>query len=514
MPSTALDERAKAAALAHPAASPDEHHATRSGEDWDVDGIVAYSKICTHVGCPVDLYEQQTHHLLCPCHQSTFDVTAGLQGDLRPGRPAPAAAGDRPWTRRDTWSPASDFDEPVGPELLGAWMSASMASSSKAAGEVADDRSTSGSAPAKFVQAQRPQGLPGPLVVHARRDRALQLHHPAADRHVPDALLQAEPWPRSSTTAPTSRCTGLTMSEAYASTLRHLVRRPRRPAHAPDPPLGGAALRGRDHRAHAAASSSPARSASRASSTGSSASCCSLLGILEGFAGYSLPDDLLSGTGLRIADGVMLSIPVVGTYLSFFLFGGEFPGEDIIPRLYTVHILLIPGIILALITVHLILVWYQKHTQFPGPGRTEKNVVGYPLFPVYTAKAGGFFFIVFGVTALLVGVRQINPIWLFGPYDPSQVTAGSQPDWYMGFLDGALRMFPELGDQLLGLHVSWNILIPALIMPGLLFTPMALYPFLEALGDRRQPRAPPARPAAQRPDPHRRSASWRSSIYG
>ena len=105
------------------------------------------------------------------------------------------------------------------------------------------------------------------------------------------------------------------------------------------------------------------------------------LSFVEGFAGYSLPDDLLSGTGLRITEGVLLSLPVVGTYLSFFLFGGEFPGDDIIPRLYTAHVLLIPGVFLALITVHLMLVWYQKHTQYPLPGRTEHNVVGLPVLP-------------------------------------------------------------------------------------------------------------------------------------
>src|SRR5262245_4459105 len=132
-----------------------------------------------------------------------------------------------------------------------------------------------------------------------------------------------------------------------------------------------------------------------------------VLGILEGFAGYSLPDDLLSGTGLRIAEGLMRSIPVVGTYVSFFTFGGEFPGDDFISRLYTVHVLLIPGLILALITAHMLLLVYHKHTQFPGPGRTNKNVVGYPLLPVYMAKAGGFFFIVFGVTALMGALFQI-----------------------------------------------------------------------------------------------------------
>lgn len=152
------------------------------------------------------------------------------------------------------------------------------------------------------------------------------------------------------------------------------------------------------------------------------------LGIVEGFLGYSLPDDLLSGTGVRIAHAIIQSIPVVGTYLSFFAFGGAFPGEVFIPRIYIVHVLLLPGIFLALITVHLMLVWYQKHTQYPGPGRTEKNVVGYPLMPVYMAKAGGFFFIVFGITAFLGAVASINPIWLYGPYTPGQISAGSQPD--------------------------------------------------------------------------------------
>jgi ubiquinol-cytochrome c reductase cytochrome b subunit len=212
------------------------------------------------------------------------------------------------------------------------------------------------------------------------------------------------------------------------------------------------------------------------------------LGIVEGFLGYSLPDDLLSGTGVRIAHAIIQSIPVVGTYLSFFAFGGAFPGEVFIPRIYIVHVLLIPGIFLALITVHLMLVWYQKHTQYPGPGRTEKNVVGYPLMPVYMAKAGGFFFIVFGITAFLGAVASINPIWLYGPYTPGQISAGSQPDWYMGWLDGLVRMAPPLETYLFGYTISWNILLPGLIIPGIIFTGMALYPFIESwmTGDKRE----------------------------
>ncbi|WP_372733986.1 cytochrome bc complex cytochrome b subunit [Nocardioides sp.] len=228
-----------------------------------------------------------------------------------------------------------------------------------------------------------------------------------------------------------------------------------------------------------------------------------LLGTLEGFTGYSLPDDLLSGTGIRAADGFMKASPVIGSYMSFFLFGGEFPGESIIPRLYTVHVLLIPGLLLALITAHMLLLVFHKHTQWPGPGRTEQNVVGFPMLPVYAAKAGGFFFIVFGVTALMGGLLTINPVWLFGPYDPSKVTAGSQPDWYMGWPDGLLRIMPGIESHWFGHTISWNVMLPILIMPPLMLTLLILLPFLESwiTGDKRdhhllqRPRNAPTRTA-------------------
>jgi ubiquinol-cytochrome c reductase cytochrome b subunit len=212
------------------------------------------------------------------------------------------------------------------------------------------------------------------------------------------------------------------------------------------------------------------------------------LGIIEGFIGYGLPDDLLSGTGLRITNGMIQASPVVGTYMNFFIFGGEFPGDEFVSRFFIVHVLLIPGIILALVTAHLFLVVYHKHTQYAGPGRTQKNVVGYPLFPVYTAKAGGFFFVVFGITALMGALMQINPVWLYGPYNPAEVTAGSQPDWYMGWLEGAVRIFPGFESHFWGITISWNLLIPALIIPPAFVTLVALYPFIEGwiTGDKRE----------------------------
>ncbi|WP_420175769.1 cytochrome b [Luteococcus sp. OSA5] len=203
------------------------------------------------------------------------------------------------------------------------------------------------------------------------------------------------------------------------------------------------------------------------------------LSLIEGFAGYSLPDDLLSGTGLRFTDGLIRSIPLVGTWAEFLIFDGEFPGTAIVPRLYMAHILLIPGILLGLIAAHMALIVYHKHTQFPGPGRTEQNVVGYPLFPVYMAKAGGFFFVVFGVTVLMGGLMQINPVWKFGPYNPAQVTAGSQPDWYMGWVEGAIRIVPNWESHIGGTTWSWNIFLPGVGLLTSLFVVLGVYPFIE-----------------------------------
>ncbi|MFH7593705.1 cytochrome b N-terminal domain-containing protein [Streptomyces racemochromogenes] len=203
------------------------------------------------------------------------------------------------------------------------------------------------------------------------------------------------------------------------------------------------------------------------------------LAMLEGFAGYSLPDDLLSGTGLRIAQGIMTSVPVVGTYLAFFAFGGEYPAADIVPRLYPVHILLVPGLLLGLITVHLLLVVHLKHTHWPGPGRTGRNVVGLPFFPQYLAKSGGLFLLVFGLLAALAAVAQVNPIWVYGPYRPDVVSTGSQPDWYIGFLEGSLRLMPGVETRLWGHTVAWNPFVAAVLLPGALFTALYAYPFFE-----------------------------------
>jgi ubiquinol-cytochrome c reductase cytochrome b subunit len=204
-----------------------------------------------------------------------------------------------------------------------------------------------------------------------------------------------------------------------------------------------------------------------------------LLGVLEGFVGYSMPDDLLSGTGLRIADAIMLSVPIIGTWISFLVFGGEFPGTEIIFRFYIVHVLLIPGILAVLIAAHLAIMFRQKHTDFPGPGKTEQTVSGSRFLPTFAAKTTGLFFIIFGLLAALGGLAQINPVWLYGPYNPAQVSSGSQPDWYMGVPEGAMRLFPSWETRLWG-HTVPATFWPAVVVPSLMLGLAFVYPFLEA----------------------------------
>lgn len=226
-----------------------------------------------------------------------------------------------------------------------------------------------------------------------------------------------------------------------------------------------------------------------------------LLGMVEGFMGYSLPDDLLSGVGLRIMSAIILGVPILGTWIHWAIFDGDFPSELMLDRFYILHVLIIPGIILALIAAHLMLVWYQKHTQLPGPGRTENNVVGVRIMPVFATKAIGMGLIVAGVLALMAGLLTINGFWTIGPYNPSQVSAGSQPDVYMLWTDGVARIMPAWELYIGGYTIPSAFWVA--LMCGVMVVLMFAYPFLEkkATGDDahhnllQRPRDVPARTA-------------------
>jgi ubiquinol-cytochrome c reductase cytochrome b subunit len=203
-----------------------------------------------------------------------------------------------------------------------------------------------------------------------------------------------------------------------------------------------------------------------------------LLSIVNGFTGYSLPGDLLSGLGLRIAYTITQSVPVIGNWLAYLIWGGQFPSDQVEHRLYVTHVFIVPVLLVGLLAVHLSLIWRQKHAQFPGRGRSEKRLVGSQMWPTYTFKSAALMCFAFGSIAVLAGIAQINPVWLYGPYHPDQASIFAQPDWYVGFLEGSLRLFPGWRLHLWGYTVS-EVFWPAVFFPLLAFAWLYAWPAME-----------------------------------
>ncbi len=205
-----------------------------------------------------------------------------------------------------------------------------------------------------------------------------------------------------------------------------------------------------------------------------------ILALTNGYLGYSLAGDLLSGGGLRIAYSLMLSVPLIGKWLAFKFLGGNIPADLTTPHMYGMHIFVVPFLIAILIGLHLAIIWKQMHTNYPGPGRTDRTIVGSRLWPSYTAKSLGLFFLLFASIAALAGFVQIDPVWVYGPYDPIAAIPGAQPDWYLGWVEGAMRLFPRVNVHFAGSLVP-EAFFPGVLLPALLFGFLYLYPFLESL---------------------------------
>jgi ubiquinol-cytochrome c reductase cytochrome b subunit len=210
-----------------------------------------------------------------------------------------------------------------------------------------------------------------------------------------------------------------------------------------------------------------------------------VLAIFNAFAGYSLPDDLLSGIGLHIFYSIALSIPVVGGWLAMFAFGGDFPGHEIIQRLYALHILVVPAIIAILIAAHLGILIRQKHSHFGGPGRSDANVVGSRMWPSYAVRSLALFAAVAAATFLAGGFAQINPIWVWGDFDSSTVTSPSVADWYIAWIEGALRLFPPVQVWIFGYLIP-DQFWAGVALPALTFAVLYAWPFIDRriTGDR------------------------------
>ena len=210
-----------------------------------------------------------------------------------------------------------------------------------------------------------------------------------------------------------------------------------------------------------------------------------LLSIFNGFTGYSLPGDLMSGLGLRIGYSIAESIPLLGAWPAYLFFGGQFPSNQVEHRLFLFHVFIGPLLIMALLGAHLAIIWHQKHTQFPGTGRTEKRLVGSQLWPTYAFRSVALMCAVAGILFLLGGLVQINPIWEYGPYHPYMASSFAQPDWYTGWMEGSLRLFPPWRLHIFGWTVS-ELFWSGVVIPGGTFALMAMYPAVERwwTGDR------------------------------
>jgi len=205
-----------------------------------------------------------------------------------------------------------------------------------------------------------------------------------------------------------------------------------------------------------------------------------VLAVVEGFAGYSLVDDLLSGSGLAIGYSTALSIPGIGGAVGALVWDGQFPGGSAFePRLFIVHVFVIPGVIAALIAAHLAMIVRQRHAQFRGPGRRERNVVGSPLWPAYALRSGGWFMAVTAALVLLGGLVQINPIWQWGPYEPWLGENGAQPDFYLGWLIGALRLMPNVELHAFGHTIVPNPFFGGIVFPGAVFATLYALPLID-----------------------------------
>jgi ubiquinol-cytochrome c reductase cytochrome b subunit len=203
--------------------------------------------------------------------------------------------------------------------------------------------------------------------------------------------------------------------------------------------------------------------------------------LLEGYLGYSMVDDLLSGMGLAIGYGVALSLPFIGGNLAMLIWGAPFPGAPAFEsRMYIAHVLILPITIATLIGIHLALVASRHHTQFRStPRETDRTLVGVPAFPGQAPRSLGLMSAVAGVLFLMGGLIQINPIWLWGPYEVAAGTNGAQPDWYLGWLIGALRLMPAFDVTIAGYTVVPNPFWGGALFPLIVLGVLAAYPWVE-----------------------------------
>lgn len=201
------------------------------------------------------------------------------------------------------------------------------------------------------------------------------------------------------------------------------------------------------------------------------------LGVFEAYTGNLLLDDGLSGTSLRMVSGYTLTVPVLGTRLNEMLFGGEFPGTHVIGRLYLVHLAL-PGVIIGVVALAAVLLRRNRNPVSPSDTRRRRTVVGVRYRRGAAVPALAVCAFTASVLAVMAGLFQVNPIWLYGPADPANAAATSTPPWYFGWVDGAVRLWPAW-DLHLGRYTIPAPFWPSVVLLGISFAVLTLYPWIE-----------------------------------
>ncbi|MFT4921896.1 MAG: cytochrome b-561 [Haloarculaceae archaeon] len=204
------------------------------------------------------------------------------------------------------------------------------------------------------------------------------------------------------------------------------------------------------------------------------------------YTGYSLPFDEFASTAVGIGYNVALSIPIIGETVGSLVFGGNFPSSATIPRLYFLHVLVLPLVIAGLLGLHMLILVRQKHTEAQRDadvGDVQEDddsiVIGLPAFPNQLAVSAVVFFLTLAALSLLAGFLPVHNIAEYGPNNPASTPSLVMPDWFLMWGYGFLKLVPGwLSFDFLGIHISAEF-IGGLLLPGIVFAVVALWPFID-----------------------------------
>jgi cytochrome b-561 len=213
------------------------------------------------------------------------------------------------------------------------------------------------------------------------------------------------------------------------------------------------------------------------------------LTMFAAYTGYALPFDEFASTAAGIGYNVAISVPIIGDALGQIVFGGDFPSTATIPRLYFLHVLVLPLAIAGLLGLHLLILIRQKHTEAPREADVEGRepvdreddsvVVGLPMVPNQAAVSAVVFFLTLATLSLLAGFLPVHNIAEYGPSDPASTPSLVMPDWFLMWGYGFLKLTPSwMSFDVLGIHLSSEF-IGGLVLPGLVFAAVVAWPFVD-----------------------------------